>query len=93
MGKVFMAIDDSAGSKAALKVYRNQRQRPAYVVLVHVVHSNGMSMMSDMNDQRYTGAHERATDRLVRSFKQEIEMTGPVSVRVWYETVFPRKRS
>ncbi len=78
MAKVLMAIDDSAGSKAVLTVYRSLHRRPECVVLVHVVRNEGLAMMSD--GQR-TGASERVTDRLVNLYRHEIERMGPVAVK------------
>ncbi len=78
MNKVLMAIDGSVGSGAALKVFRGLRRRPDQVVLVHVVRNEGISMMSDTEcGQAFAGD----TDRLVKRYTQEIEKTGPVTVK------------
>ena len=48
MRKVLMAVDETAGSKSVLSVYKTMVREPESVILVHVQQLEGKSMMIDM---------------------------------------------
>jgi len=67
MGKVLIAVDETAGSTSVLSVYKTMALGPESVVLVHVQRLKNTSMQ---------------TEKIMDFYKRELESVGPVRVKV-----------
>ncbi len=101
MGKVLMAVDHTAGSRAALTVYKSLLPLPECVVLVHVRQPGRTPAISDMSggtskvpqesqrDRARAAVPDRNAEKIVGFYKQEIEKIGPVRVKALVRDGFP----
>lgn len=93
MGKVLIAVDETAGSKSALTVYKTMAQETNCVTLVHVQRLGGKSMMIDMQSRseletlkesmrglEQKEAHNQTSEEIMSFYKKELEARGPVQV-------------
>jgi nucleotide-binding universal stress UspA family protein len=94
MKKVLMAVDETAGSKSVLSVYKTMVREPESVILVHVQRLEGKSMMIDMLSEselktlkesmqgtEYKEELDRKSDKITSFFKKELENGGSVKVK------------
>jgi len=94
MKKVLIAVDETEGSKAVLSVFQNMVRPPESVVLVHVQHLEGKSMMVDMLGENeldtlreamegteYKEALDRKSEKILNFYRKELENGGLVSVK------------
>ena len=82
MGKILMAVDGTAGSTSVLSAYRTMARLPESVILVYVQQPGGKSMMVDeLREPEHKEASDRKAEEILDFCKQEIENSGPVSVK------------
>ncbi len=83
MGKILMAVDGTAGSTSVLSVYRTMAREPESVILVYVQRPGGKSMIvGELREPEHKEALDRKAEEILDFCKQEIENSGPVSVKV-----------
>ena len=93
MKKVLMAVDETAGSKSVLSIYKAMVREPENVILVHVQRLEGKSMMKDMLGEselkalkesmrgtKYKAELNRKSENITSFYKREIENGGSVKV-------------
>jgi nucleotide-binding universal stress UspA family protein len=91
MRKVLMAVDETAGSKSVLSVYKTMVREPESVILVHVQRLEGKSMMIDMLSEselktlkesiqgtEYKEELDRKSEKIMIFYKKELENGGSV---------------
>ncbi len=94
MKKVLMAVDETAGSKSVLSVYKNMVREPESVVLVHVQRLEGKSLMIDMLGEaeletlresirgtEYKKALDKESEKIMGFYKKELETGRSVDVK------------
>jgi nucleotide-binding universal stress UspA family protein len=94
MKKVLMAVDETAGSKSVLSIYRTMVREPENVILVHVQRLEGKSMMNDMLSEselktlkesirgaEYKEELDRKSENITSFYKKELENGGSVKVK------------
>ncbi len=92
--KVLMAVDETAGSKSVLSVYKTMVREPESVILVHVQRLEGKSMMIDMLSESELGTlkesmrgteHkatlDRKSEKIMGYYRKELDAVGPVAVK------------
>ncbi len=92
--KVLMAVDETAGSKSVVNVYKTMVREPESVVLVHVQRLQGKSLMIDMMSDSelktlkesmqgtdYKEALDLKSEKIMSFYKKELEKGCPVKVK------------
>src|SRR5512144_2012493 len=94
MRKVLMAVDETAGSKSVLSVYKTMVREPESVILVHVQRLAGKSMMIDMLSEselktlkesmqgtERQDALDEESEKIMSHYKKELEAGSSVKVK------------
>jgi nucleotide-binding universal stress UspA family protein len=102
MRKVLMAVDETAGSKSVLSVYKTMAREPESVILVHVQRLEGKSMMIDMLSEselktlkgsiQYTEHKEelgRKSEKIMSFYKNQLGNGGSVNVKAFVKEGIP----
>jgi len=92
MNKVLMAVDEKAGSKSVLSVYKTMAQEPENVILVNVQRLEDKSLMNDarnepklmesMRGTKYKEELDRKSENITSFYKRELENGGSARVKV-----------
>ena len=86
MKNVLMAIDETAGSKSVLSVYKTMVQEPENVILVHVQRPEGKSLMNDTLSELGWNS-----ENITSFYKRELENGGSVKVKAMVREGIPSK--
>jgi len=102
MRKVLMAVDETAGSKSVLSVYKTMVREPESVILVHVQRLEGKSMMIDMLSEselktlkesiqgtEHKEELDRKSEKLMSFYKKELGNGGSVNVKALVKEGIP----
>jgi nucleotide-binding universal stress UspA family protein len=94
MGKVLMAVDETAGSESVLSVFKAMVREPESVVLVHVQRLEGAPRKAGMPGEtelkglkeptegtEYKTALHRTSEKIVSFYTRELEAGGSVKVK------------
>ena len=92
--KVLIAVDETAGSKSVMSVYKTMVREPDSVVLVHVQRLEGKSMMLDMLSEselktlresmqgtEHKEALDQKSEKLMSFYRKELEAGSRVPVK------------
>ncbi len=102
MRKVLMAVDETAGSKSVLFVYKTMVREPESVILVHVQRLEGKSMMIDMLSEselktlkesiqgtEHKEELDRKSEKIMSFYKKELGNGSSVKVKALIKEGIP----
>jgi nucleotide-binding universal stress UspA family protein len=102
MRKVLMAVDETAGSKSVLSVYKTMVREPESVILVHVQRLEGKSMMIDMLSEselktlkesiqgtEHKEELDRKSEKIMSFYKMELGNGSSVKVKALVKEGIP----